>query len=61
MRLLDQFGRLRATPERHSDYYEHDSVGRRIEISIFASYAIHYWVDDADQHIKVLSIRAAGR
>jgi mRNA-degrading endonuclease RelE of RelBE toxin-antitoxin system len=60
-RLLDHFHRLRASPERYSDYHEHDSTGRRIEISVFGGYAIHYWFDFADRHVKVLAIKPADR
>ncbi len=38
VRLLDHLEKLRVTPEYHCDYYEHDSVGRRVEISVFAGY-----------------------
>ncbi|MEO6739202.1 MAG: hypothetical protein ABIP20_03060 [Chthoniobacteraceae bacterium] len=60
-RLLDHFVRLRATPDRYSDYHEHDRNGRRVEISVFAGYSIHYWIDFADRHIKVLAIKPADR
>jgi hypothetical protein len=60
-RLLKHFVSLRSTPDKHSDFYEHDRSGRRIEISVFADYAIHYWIDFPDRHIKVLMIRPADR
>ena len=60
-RLLDHFDRLRATPDRYSDYHEHDHTGRRVEISVFAGYSIHYWIDFADRHVKVLAIKLADR
>jgi hypothetical protein len=59
MRLLSHFVRLRSSPDQYSDYYEHDSIGRRINISIFAGYSIHYWIDFADRHVKVLAIKNA--
>ena len=40
-RLLEQFVRMRATPDRLSDCHETDRVGRRVEISIYAGYTIH--------------------
>jgi len=58
-RLLVHFGKLRAFPDDLSDYHENDRTGRRIEISIFAGYAIHYWIDFADRHVKVLELRRA--
>ncbi len=59
--LLDHFVRLRMIPDRYSDFDERDSIGRRIEISICAGFAIHYWIDFADRHVKVLSIKVADR
>ena len=59
--LLDWFGKLRQAPEQYSDFPEYDGVGRRIEVSVFAGCAIHYWIDPADKHIKILAIRAAGQ
>ena len=39
-RLLKHFAGIRATPDRLSDCHESDRLGRRVEISIFAGYAI---------------------
>ena len=60
-RLLDHFVRLRATPDRYSDFHEYDRSGRRVEISVFAGHAIHYWIDFPDRHVKVLAIKPADR
>jgi mRNA-degrading endonuclease RelE of RelBE toxin-antitoxin system len=59
--VLDHFVRLRSTPDMISDEHEQDRLGRRVEISIVAGYAIHYWIDFADRHVKVLAIRPAAR
>ena len=58
-RLLDQFHQIRSFPGKYSDYHETDAVGRRVEIRIFSGWAIHYWDDFADRHIKILAIRSA--
>jgi hypothetical protein len=55
-RLLNHLPSLRSAPDRLSDYFEHDAIGRRVEISICSGYAIHYWIDFADRHIKVLAV-----
>jgi hypothetical protein len=60
-RLLFHFINLRATPDRYSDYHENDATGRRIEISVFAGYSVHYWIDFADRHVKVLAVKFADR
>ena len=59
--ILDHFTRLRESPDRFSDFHESDSNGRRIEISIFSGYAIHYWIDFSDRHIKILAVSPADR
>ena len=58
-RLLDQFRKIRSSPDDFSDYHERDGGGRRVEISVFAGHAIHYWTDHADQHIKIPAFKPA--
>jgi hypothetical protein len=60
-RLLAHFVKLRSTPDQYVDYHEYDATGRRIEISVFAGYSIHYWIDFADRHVKVLAVNSADR
>jgi hypothetical protein len=55
--LLDHFEKLRVFPDDLSDDNERDRTGRRIEISVIAGYAVHYWIDFADRHVKVLLLR----
>lgn len=59
LRMLEHFTKIRSFPGNYSDYHETDDVGRRIEISVYAGWAIHYWVDSADRHVKVLALRPA--
>jgi hypothetical protein len=58
-RFLALFDKLRAFPSNYSDYYEADAVGRRVEVCILSHWAIHYWIDGADRHVKILAIRSA--
>jgi hypothetical protein len=58
-RLLDHLEAIRDYPERHEDYSEHDSEGRRVTISIFHGLAIHYWIDSVDRHLKVMVLETA--
>lgn len=60
-RLIDQFEKIRSFPSNYSDYYESDTVGRRIEICILSRWAIHFWIDPADRHVKVLALRSADK
>jgi hypothetical protein len=59
--LLRHLTKIRSFPSNHSDYHERDGVGRRIEISIVSGWAIHYWIDSADRHVKVLALERADR
>ena len=56
-RLLDHLVRLRSSPESFSSGHERDRIGRRVEINFFAGHTIHYWIDSADRHIKILAIK----
>lgn len=58
-KLVAQLSKIEAFPESCSDYFENDSKGRRIDISICSQHAIHYWIDFADRHVKVLRISQA--
>ncbi|MDA1007065.1 MAG: hypothetical protein O3A87_11380 [Verrucomicrobia bacterium] len=48
-------------PLGHSDAIEYDEIGRRLEIAIVGDYALMYWIDDADRHVKILDIHGADR
>jgi hypothetical protein len=58
-RLLEQFHKIRGFPGNYSDYQEYDAVGRRIEICIASGWAVHYWNDAADRHVKILALTPA--
>jgi len=47
------------TPARFGDFQEQDSRGRKLAAHIFGDYAILYWDDFADRHLKVLEITSA--
>jgi hypothetical protein len=59
MRLMEHFRKIRSSPDDFSDYHERDISGRRVEISVFSNHAIHFWIDHADQHIKILALKPA--
>jgi len=44
-----------------SDAVEYDSIGRMVQITVIGDYALTYWIDEADQHVKVLDIHSADR
>jgi hypothetical protein len=61
-RLDQQFFRIQQYPGNSSNYSYVDPKGRLLRVSIFDELALYYWIDDADQHIKILRIakRASG-
>jgi hypothetical protein len=59
--LRNRFVAIREFPSRHSDYIESDDVGRRVDIHICGKYAIKFWEDSADQHLKILDVHFADR
>jgi hypothetical protein len=38
-----------------------DAIGRRMQIAVVGDYVLMCWVDEADQHIKILDIHASDR
>jgi hypothetical protein len=54
--LLRQFERIQSFPTRYSEFTELDESGRCVEVSIFDGLAIYYWIDEADQDVKILKL-----
>ncbi len=59
--LLKRFRDLAAFPSNFSDFVEHDSTGRRVEVHVFGKFAIKFWNDFADRHVKILDLHFADR
>ena len=57
--IHSRFRQIRDFPANYSEFSELDNNGRRIETSILGKYAIQYWIDDADQHVKIINIQLA--
>jgi mRNA-degrading endonuclease RelE of RelBE toxin-antitoxin system len=55
-RLYHQFQKIQKNPGNCSDYVEEDERGRTMQISEFGVYRIQYWIDDADEHVKILEL-----
>lgn len=58
-KLVNQFGAIQRYPAAHSDYVDTDSQGRRVDVSVTDGFAIYYWIDEADQQVKVLALIVA--
>jgi len=59
--LRDRFVAIQDYPQRFSDYMESDTGGRRVDIPICGKYAIKFWEDQADRHLKILDVRFADK
>jgi hypothetical protein len=59
--LRNRFVAIRDNPGKFTDCTETDGSGRRVDIHIYNKYAVKYWQDHADQHIKILYLHFADR
>jgi hypothetical protein len=55
-RLYAHFRLLQSYPKNSSEAVEPDDEGRSLDISLFENLIIHYWIDIADRHVKILRI-----
>jgi hypothetical protein len=58
-RLLARFRDIAAFPSNFCDYFEQDSAGRRLGVHIIGRFAIKFWDDSADRHVKILDVHLA--
>lgn len=59
--LRNRLVEIQDYPGRYSDYTEHDSEGRRVDIHICGKYAIKFWEDHADKQLKILNVHLADK
>ena len=57
--LSKKIRQIQQFPSNYCDYIERDSVGRMMQVHLAGRYAIEYWEDFADRHVKVLVVRLA--
>jgi hypothetical protein len=55
-RLMDGIDQIPRSPDRFSQFQERDSIGRTLDVAIIEGYAVYYWNDFADRHIKIMAI-----
>ncbi len=48
-------------PLGQSDAADFDDTGRQLQITIVGDFALTFWIDDADRHVKILDIHGADR
>ena len=59
--LLKRCREIAAFPSNYSDFVEHDAAGRRVEVHVSGKFAIKFWHDFADRHLKILDLHFADR
>lgn len=59
LQLRRRLGEIQASPDRFSDFQEREPSGRTLDVHVHRGFAIYYWNDFADRHVKVFRIRRA--
>jgi hypothetical protein len=59
--LLKRFREIAEFPSRFADFAERDSSGRRVDVHVFGKFAVKFWDDFADRHVKILDLHLADR
>ena len=59
--LLKRFRQIAEFPSNFADYVEYDSAGRRIGVHVCGRFAVKFWDDFADRHVKILDLHLADR
>jgi hypothetical protein len=54
--LWKRFREIGVTPQRFVDYVEPDRTQRLLDVHLHAGFAIYYWEDAADRHVKILHV-----
>ena len=54
--LLGRFEAIRDFPGRHADYRTTDASGRELDGHIAGRFAIVFWDDFSDHHLKILGV-----
>jgi hypothetical protein len=59
--LIKRLREIAAFPSNFADFPENDSTGRRLGVHVFGKFAIKFWDDPADRHVKILDSHFADR
>ena len=54
--LLTRFETIRDYPAHHVDYLQRDEHGRDLDVHIAGRFAVAFWDDMADQHLKIMGV-----
>jgi hypothetical protein len=55
-RLFVHFRKIQSYPENYSEFVEPDDEGKQLDMSTYDNISIHYWIDYADRHVKILRV-----
>jgi hypothetical protein len=58
-RLRDKFVAITQWPSKYVDYSETNPSGPSLGAHVFGRYAIKFWEDFADRHLKILDVKLA--
>ena len=59
--LLRRFRAIGSAPDSFTDYLESDASGRKVSVHVYGRFAIKFWDDFADRHVKILDVHRADR
>jgi len=59
--LRGRFLAIQNDPQNFSDYVGSAGASHRVDINLHGKFAIKYWQDHADQHVKILDITLADK
>jgi len=59
--LRNAISAIGGDPLAMADASDFDDTGRQLQITIIGDFALTYWIDDADRHVKILDVHAADR
>jgi len=54
--LLRRFEAMLESPHQFAEFQERDDSGRMLDCHITGRFAIHYWDDFADRHLKIMKL-----
>jgi hypothetical protein len=59
--LRKRFAELLEAPARWEEFVDHDANGRLLGVTVCGRFAITFWDDVPDRHVKILRIVLADR
>ena len=54
--LAARFEQIREFPAEHADYQSADDCGRPLDVHVAGRFAITFWDDFADRHVKIMDV-----